>query len=288
MALRKKIVQLAKMVGGPSGMVFKIDENAPEYYSLECVVSDEQADVALAMGLRHKKSAEELAKKCGKSVKETHRLALELAQIGVCRVTKEDGVDKFFVQIFAPGILEMMVNNEEQVMKFPQIGKAFEEYTRIRMATLSPMLPAGQSVMRVIPVEAAISGDMKTVPFEQISYYINKYNKFSVSDCSCRKSRRILGQGCGHLEQDMCVQMGVGAEYYIRTGRGREVTREEALAIIKRAEENGLLHQMPNVEDTGDTAAICNCCACSCFATRVAGIYGAYEAVGSNYKSQVD
>lgn len=288
MALRKKIVKLAKMVGGPTGIIFKIDENAPEYYSLECVVSDEQADVALAMGLRKERTAEELAKKCGKSIEETTKLALELAQIGVCKVNNVNGVDKFYVQIFAPGILEMLVNNEEQVKKFPQIGKAFEEYTRIRMATLSPMLPSGQSVMRIIPIESAIASDMKKVPFETISYFLEKYNVFSVSDCSCRKSRRILGQGCGHLEQDMCVQMGTGAEYYIRTGRGREVTREEAYDIFKRAEENGLMHQMPNIQEVSETVAICNCCACSCFATRVASMYGAYEAVGSNYKAQVD
>lgn len=288
MALRRKIVKLAKMVGGPTGIIFKIDENAPEYYSLECVVSDEQADVALAMGLRKERTAEELAKKCGKSIEETTKLALELAQIGVCKVNNVNGVDKFYVQIFAPGILEMLVNNEEQVKKFPQIGKAFEEYTRIRMATLSPMLPSGQSVMRIIPIESAIASDMKKVPFETISYFLEKYNVFSVSDCSCRKSRRILGQGCGHLEQDMCVQMGTGAEYYIRTGRGREVTREEAYDIFKRAEENGLMHQMPNIQESSETVAICNCCACSCFATRVASMYGAYEAVGSNYKAQVD
>ena len=59
MALRKKIVKLAKMVGGLPGRIFTIDENAPEYYALECVVSDEQADVALAMGLRKERTAEE-------------------------------------------------------------------------------------------------------------------------------------------------------------------------------------------------------------------------------------
>lgn len=52
MALRKKIVKLAKMIGGLVGVVNKIDENAPEYYGLECVVTDEMADIALCAGLR--------------------------------------------------------------------------------------------------------------------------------------------------------------------------------------------------------------------------------------------
>lgn len=289
MALRPKIVKLCKMVGGLTGMMNKIDENAPEYYALECVVSDEQADVALAMGLRKERTIPYIAKKCGKSIEETRRLALELAQIGVCKVfSNSNGEDVFLIQIFAPGILEMMVNNTAQVEKHPQIGKAFEEYTRIRIANIAPNLPMGSGMMRVVPIETAIEGDSKVVPYEQISYYLQKYDTFSVSDCSCRKSRRILGQGCGHLEHEMCVQMGTGAEYYIRTGRARQITREEALEIIKRAEENGLMHQMPNIEGLGESAAICNCCSCSCFAMRVATLFRAPDAIRSNYISEVD
>ncbi|MEI7892900.1 MAG: FAD-dependent oxidoreductase [Myxococcales bacterium] len=288
MAPRKKIVELAKMVGGLPGMVFKIDEDAPEYYALECVVSDEQVDVALAMGLRKQRSAQEIAERCRKPLEETSKLLYELAQIGVCQVSNVNGTDQFYVQIFAPGILEMMVNNREQLAKFPQIGKAFEEYTRTRLATLVPMLPMGQSAMRVIPIESAIDGNMKKVPFEQISYYLAKYDVFGVADCSCRAARRVLGQGCGHLEKDMCVILGKAAEYYIRTGRARQVTREEAFEIIKKAEEDGLMHQMPNIDGAGETEAICNCCACSCFATRIAAYYEGYDADGSNYKAQVD
>ncbi len=92
---------------------------------------------------------------------------------------------------------------------------------------------------------------------ERLSHYLDKYDIFSVSPCSCRASS--LGDGCGHLAEDMCVQMGKGAEHYIRTGRARQITREEALEIVKRAEENGLMHDIPNIEGAGESAAICNC-----------------------------
>lgn len=289
MALRPKIVKLAKMVGGLTGMVNTIDENAPEYYSLECVVSDEQADVALTLGLRKERTAEYVAKKCGKSLEETTKILMELAKIGVCKVFhNEEGQEVYMVQIFAPGILEMMVNNKEQLEKYPQIGKAFEEYTRLRIANIAPNLPMGTGMMRVIPIETAITGDSQCVPYEKISYYLDKYDTFSVSDCSCRKSRRVLGQGCGHLEHEMCIQMGTGAEYYIRTGRARQITKEEALEIINRAEENGLMHQIPNIEGAGESAAICNCCSCSCFAMRVATMFNAPDAIRSNYTAQVN
>ena len=289
MALRPKIVKLCHMVGGLTGMVNTIDENAPEYYALECVVSDELADVALTLGLRKPRTVEYVAKKIDKSIEETHRLLMELAVIGVCKAYHDDdGVEQFMVQIFAPGILEMMVNNKQQLAEFPQIGKAFEEYTRIRISNIAPNLPMGTGMMRVVPIETAIPSDSQCTPYEQISYYLDKYDTYSVSDCSCRKSRRVLGQGCGHLEHDMCIQLGTGAEYYIKTGRARQVTREEVEAILKKAEENGLMHQMPNIEGLGESAAICNCCSCSCFAMRVATMFNAPDAIRSNYVSQVD
>ena len=289
MALRPKIVKLAKMVGGLTGMMNHIDENAPEYYALECVVSDEQADVALQLGLRKERTAEYVAQKCGKSLEETREILMELAQIGVCKVYhNEAGEEVFLVQIFAPGILEMMVNNDEQVKAHPQIGKAFEEYTRLRISGIAPNLPMGTGMMRVIPIETAISADTQSVPYEHLSYDLDKYDTFSVSDCSCRKSRRLLGQGCGHLEHEMCIQMGTGAEYYIRTGRARQITRQEAEEILRKAEENGLMHQIPNIEGLGESAAICNCCSCSCFAMRVATMFRSPDAIRSNYVSQVD
>ena len=87
--LRPKIVKLCKVVGGLSGMVNKIDENAPEYYSLASILTDDEADVAIACGLRKERTAEYLAKKVGKPVEEVQKIAEHLAWIGVFRVTKD-------------------------------------------------------------------------------------------------------------------------------------------------------------------------------------------------------
>lgn len=288
--LRQKIVKLAKVVGGVSGIINKIDENAPEYYSLAAILTDEEADVAIAAGLRKERTAEYLAQKVGKPLEEVKGIAETLGFKGIFRVTTSpvDGKDRYYMQIFAPGIMEMMVNNKQILNEHPEVGRAFEEYTRIRMATMSPMMPDGYGLMRVVPVESSIKDIPNVNDYEKLSYYLDKYNLFSVSPCSCRSSRRIIGEGCGHLEEDMCVQMGKGAEYYIRTGRARQITREEALEIIKRAEENGLMHNMPNIEEAGESAAICNCCACSCFGLRVGLLYGARDVIRSNFVAKID
>ena len=288
--LRPKIVKLCHIIGGLTGVVNKIDENAPEYYSLAGILTDDEADVAIAAGLRKSRTAEYLAKKVGKSVDEVEKIAKHLAWIGVFRCTRnpDTGVDEYFMQIFAPGIMEMLVNNQELLDTHPEVGRAFEEYTRIRMATMSPLLPNGYGLMRVIPVESAIKDIPNVSDYEKLSYYLNKYDTFCVSPCSCRASRTSINDGCGHLAEEMCVQMGKGAEHYIRTGRARQITREEALEIIHRAEENGLMHDIPNIEEAGDSAAICNCCSCACFGLRVGLMFGARDAIRSNFVAQVD
>ena len=288
--LRPKIVKLCHVVGGLTGVVNKIDENAPEYYCLAGILTDDEADVAIAAGLRKERTVSYLAKKVGKPEAEVEKLAKHLAWIGVFRCTYDEKrrEDVYFMQIFAPGIMEMMVNNQELLDTHPEVGKAFEEYTRIRMQTMSAMIPNGYGLMRVIPVESAIKDIPGVHDFERISYYVDKYDKFCVSPCSCRASRTSIGDGCGHLAEDMCLQMGKGAEHYIRTGRARELTKEEFLEIIKRAEENGLMHDIPNIEEAGDSAAICNCCSCACFGLRVGLMFGARDAIRSNFVAEVD
>ncbi|RKD31889.1 FAD-dependent oxidoreductase [Lacrimispora algidixylanolytica] len=288
--LRPKIVKLAKMVGGIAGAMNKIDENSPEYYSLDCVVTDDMADIAMIMGLRKPRTFEYVAKRSGKSKKETKALLEQLAYTGVAKVwkDKEDHKERFFVNIFAPGMLEMMVNNREQLNEHPEIGKAFEEYTRLRLAPMASKFPQGMAMMRVIPVEEAIKDIPGTKPWEHLSYYLDKYDTFTVSDCSCRQSRRVIDEGCGHLEKDICIQMGEGAEYYIKTGRGRQISREEAKEIIKFAENNGLMHEMPHTDGLGESAAICNCCGCSCFSLRLATLFNTPDAIRSNFTAKVD
>ena len=149
-------MKLAKVIGGVPGKLTKIDENASEYYCLECVVSDEMADVAIAAGLRKPRTVDYLARKTGKLLKLTRKLALQLADTGVFTVWTDDKEDRFYLEIFAPGTLERMVGNREQLAKYPQIGRAFEEYTRNLGAKMSPMLPMGSGLMRVIPIESSI------------------------------------------------------------------------------------------------------------------------------------
>lgn len=287
--VKQKVLELANHIGNKKmGSKSAYTENDPEYLILEPIVTDEMADVALCMEMRKKVTAKQLAPKCGKSVEETKRLLDQLAEVGVCFVNEIDGVDHYWYDTWVPGIMEMVVNNKKTVEKYPQVARAFEAYGRVRGPKSTGAFPVGVGLMRVIPIEQAISGETRRASYEEISKYLNDNEIFSVSDCACRVSREVMGEGCGHLKEDMCIQMGHAAEYYIRTGRGRQITREEAFEIIRRAEENGLMHQIPNLDGSGKTHAICNCCGCSCLSLRTAGMFRNVDMVRSNYVSHVD
>jgi len=285
----EKVLDLANKISRTKrGSKDEITAEHPEYKILEPVITEEMAEVALCMELRKPKSAAEIAAECGKSVEKTAELLWEVAMAGAAFVNEIDGVDKYWHDIWVPGHMEMMANHKENVAKFPQIAKAFNDYGLKKGPAAAGLFPVGTGPMRVIPIETSIQGETRKASYEEVSKYLNENSIFSVSDCSCRTSREAMGEGCGHLKEDMCIQMGHAAEYYIRTGRGREITREEAFEIIKRAEENGLMHSIPNTDGPGKTHAICNCCGCSCFALRIAGMFLNNDMVRSNYVSKVD
>ncbi len=289
MDVKLKVLEFANKVSRKKmGSKDGITAADPEYRILEPVVTDEMASVALCLDLRVPKSAKEVALLCGKSVEETAKVLWELAMVGVAIVNTIDGEDKYWYDTWIPGIMEMMVNNKENVRKYPQIAESFEAYGRRRGPMTAGNFPVGLGLMRVIPIEQSIMGETRRASYEELSRYLNENDIFSVSDCSCRTAREIMGEGCGHLKEDMCIQMGHGAEYYIRTGRGRQITREEAFAIIERAEKNGLVHQIPNIDGAGKTHAICNCCGCACLSLRSAEMFLNPDMVRSNYVSHVD
>jgi NADPH-dependent glutamate synthase beta subunit-like oxidoreductase/NAD-dependent dihydropyrimidine dehydrogenase PreA subunit len=287
--VNQKVLDLAnKYARRKRGSKNEIKPEHPEYKILEPILTDEMADVALCLELRKPMSAEEIAPLCGKSVEKTAEILWDLAMVGAACFEEKDGVDKYYHDIFIPGHMELIVNSKANMLTHPEVGAAFDLYGKVRGPLGTGNVPVGSGLMRVIPIEQAIQGETRRASYEEVSKYLNESTVFSVSDCSCRTARESLGEGCGHLKEDMCIQLDKGAEFYIRTGRGREITREEAFEIIRKAEKNGLMHQVPNTDGPGKTHAICNCCGCGCFSLRNANMFMNNDMIRSNYVSQVD
>lgn len=287
--VKEKVIDLCNKISQVKrGSKGEITPKDPEYKLLECVVTDEMAEAALCLKFREPQSAGDIAPVWGRSVEETEKILKKCGDVGAAMYHEEDGVNKYWLELWVPGHMEMVVNNRDNYKKFPQIGMAFDGYGKKKAPLAAGNFPIGTGPMRTIPIESAIDGETRRASYEEISGYLNSATTFSVSDCSCRTAREVMGEGCGHLKDDMCIQLDNAADYYIQSGKGREITREEAFEIIKKAEENGLMHNIPNVEGPGHTHAICNCCGCGCFAVRNANMWRNPDFIKSNYLAMVD
>lgn len=289
--MRPSIMKLATKISLESGTYTGITVNDPEYKILDPVLTDEMAEVAMGLRVRKPRSAEEVSKKVKKPLDRVSEILYELGDLGVTRYhyDKEKGCDVFVMPIWVPGIMEMMVGNEEMVEKYPVIAECFEEYTRRRIKPITPFVPVGQGMMRVVPIESTIQDEAHIGTNEEISKIVDNAERIAVTDCSCRRTRRLMGEGCGHLEKDVCLFFNEAAEYHIRTGHGREIDKEECYEILRRCEENGLVHEVSNLDpETGQFSAICNCCGCSCFSLRIAEYFQTPDTIRSNFKANVD
>jgi len=287
MSIRQKIVSLAQKI---SGTETAFTENDPEYYALECLVTDDMADLVMHMDLRVPISAKKLSQKSGESLEKTNRMLGEMAKRGVLEATLANGELEFILPIYIPGILEYAVTNVKQAEQYPQLGRAFEQLSLKLLGQDPAMIPVGGAgkAMRVIPVEAAIPAETKTASYEQLSYWLKKYDFFAVGSCSCRVSRRLMGEGCGHLEKDMCIAVGEPAQFAVMGGVMRQITYEECLEVLRKAEDNGLVHQVTNVDGEDKIFGICNCCRCSCFGLRSSQYYNTPNMSRSNFVAKID
>ena len=291
MVNRPNILKLATKISLESMTYTGITYKDPEYRILAPIVDDDMCDVMMHMRLEANRTAEELARRCKKDVAFVQQQLDKLMVAGVARQREVDGQICYYYPIWVPGIMEGILANREQCDQYPDLGACFEEYTRRRLEVLVPTLnsgKAGMSFMRVMPVMSAIENDSRTASYDEVATLIENASAISVGPCSCRRARRLMGEGCGHLEEDMCMYLNENAINYSNTGAHRLVSKEEAYEILRRAEDNGLVHEINQTPGFEDATAICNCCGCSCFALRIAEMFRSKNAIRSNFVARVD
>ena len=293
MAHRPNILKLATKISLESLTYTGITYNDPEYRILAPIVDDDMCKVMMHMKLDTPRTTEEIAKRCKMSVEWTAEQLEKLNEAGVCRTMEGMNGTKagWYYPIWVPGIMEGILSNNEQCERYPDLAACFEEYTRRRVAMLAPVLQNGKQgmmFMRVMPVQSAVENNSKTASYDEVRTLVEKAFAISVGPCSCRRSRRLIGEGCGHLEEDMCMYLNDNAINYSRLGSHRLITKEEAYEILKRAEDNGLVHEINQTPGFEDTTAICNCCGCSCYALRIANYFRSAKSIQSNFLAKVD
>lgn len=281
-----------------------IKSTDPEYWGLKEVLTPDMVKIALKMKLRKFYTIDELLK-MNKEFEaiEVQRLLDEMSVIGILEYDygdnyNDDGpikdapkIKRWRVPFFVPGSAELFNSSESRILKNPAVTSFFERMTFIPLAGVTQMLPPGGGGvgMHVIPVEKAIEFQNDSIKLEHISYWLKKYDgHISAGICSCRASRAVTGDGCADDINDWCVQLGDMADYTVETGRAHYITKEEALEILQKAEDNGFVHQITNIDGETKIFDICNCDVKICNALRTSLLFNTPNLSRSAYTAKVD
>ena len=272
----------------------KITRNDPEYWGLAGVLTDEEALLALKLGVRKPKTLSEIVKISGLEEKKCEALLEEMSRKGLLEYNWENAAHEkqYVLPMYVPGCAEFFNMNAKILESNPEMGTFFEHMSRLPLEKITPFVPEGGSGigMHVIPVEKAIEMENESVDLEHISYWLSKYEgKYAASPCSCRRSRLTHDEGCADDPEGWCVAVGDMADYVVETQKdGRYISKEEALDIFRQAEENGFVHQITNIDGKNKIFAICNCNVNVCYALRTSQLFNTPNMSRSAYIAKVE
>jgi NAD-dependent dihydropyrimidine dehydrogenase PreA subunit len=242
---RKLAKHLDNLPGG-----FPPTENGVELRILRRLFDPEEAELAMHLTLIPEE-ARVIAHRARRPVSDTAAKLDEMARKGlIFNIVSSKRPSLYMAAQFVIGIWEYHVNDLD-----PELIRDMNEY----IATLvSPWQKSPQ--LRTIPVGRSIRAETNILPYERAERLVSEQKHFLVAPCICRKERKMVGEGCDKPEES-CLVLGWGVDYYRRNGIGRVITKEEALEILKRADEAGLVLQPTNAQKIVN---ICCCCGCCC------------------------
>ncbi|MBQ9456940.1 MAG: FAD-dependent oxidoreductase [Bacilli bacterium] len=277
----------------------KINYEDPEYYGLAAFVSDTEAQIALTMKLRTRYYFEEMVKKTkklGLSEKELEDTLYHMGFTGLIEwhyPVQPDGSRKraYVLPRFVMGSAEFSNMRRDQIEAHPEVARFFERMTFDPLNGLTEMIPPGGAGigMHVIPVEKAIEHESRSIDIEHINYWLDKYEgHIAASACSCTMCEEVLGVGGARDAADWCLAVGDMADYCVETQKAHYINKDEALRILKKAEENGYVHQITNNDGAEKIIAICNCDPKVCHALRTSQLFNTPNLSRSSFVAHVE
>ena len=309
----EKIAKLGKVITDRATVLLgkdKITPDSPEYWGINSALkftaanygeqmAEDVLDICLTMKKRVPLTFAQLAEKNPQFDKEYLEKALQaVSESGLVEFHWEnlDGKNpnhekRWVLDMFVPGSAEIMMINPVHSDMFPETADFFERMAYLPLAGLTEQVPPGGAGigMHVIPVEKAIPAESQSLPIEHLSHWLKKYEgHIGVSVCSCRKQQRIRGEGSGDIEAEWCIGVGDFADYCRETNHGRDITYEEAMEILQKAEDRGYVHQITNIDGENKIFGICNCAVGVCNALRTSQLFNTPNLSASAYVAESD
>jgi Pyruvate/2-oxoacid:ferredoxin oxidoreductase delta subunit len=234
----------------PNG--YPATESGVELKILEKIFTPEEAEMTLKIRPMPE-TVEAIAERLEKPVDKMQAILDNMVEKGEIGSFKMFGQQMYMLFPFIVGIYEFQLNRMDKEMT-----ELFEEYVPTFMATMGGVGPAAA---RVVPVSTEIDQDLNVHRYEDMERMISEAKSFMEQDCICRKEKELEGKKCNY-SRNKCLAFSAEENAFEKYGKGNIITKEEALKVMREAEEEGLVHNTYNVEE--GQMFVCNCCPCCC------------------------
>lgn len=258
---------------------FPSTESGVEIKILKKVFSEDEAEVASQLKLVPE-TAEQVAERLGRDLEEMAEILERMTSKGQISAMGPKEARMYNAFPFLVGIHEFQLARIDK-----EYAELFDQYLEEALAErLGEIAP---SQVRVYPVEEAIPDKINILPFEQVSELVERAQAWAVSDCICRKEKELVGKRCDSTMNN-CIAFSQDPNGFDIEYRGaRKISKEEALDLLKKAEEEGLVHNSWNIQESH--MFICNCCDCCCAIMRgVKMAKSPHFLAKSNYYAEID
>lgn len=273
----------------------KLTEADPEYWGLCNVLDDEMVEIGLAMPQRKPQTFAQIQKLTGwADAKHLEEKLQEMSCLGILEYNWENPQHEkqYILPLFVPGAAEFLNMRGDTIEKYPEVTEFFNNMARLPLEAVTPMVPPGGAGvgMHVIPVEKAIPAQSTSVDVEHLSHWLKKYDRFAIGVCSCRRVESFNNRGSGDLPEYWCIAVGDCAKYCDETGKEgiSNATYEQVMEVLQRAEEEGYVHQITNIDGEDKIFAICNCAIGVCYGLRTSQLFNTPNLSRSAYIAHVD
>jgi NAD-dependent dihydropyrimidine dehydrogenase PreA subunit len=206
-----------------------------------------------------------------------NKMLNDLMDIGVIFgiPSRSTGVMVYRKTPLLPGIIEFTLMRGETDDRAKNLARLYSRlYKQVSQDTqnnydqMVQEFKNGPSLDRVVPVEEeVIVKDEIVLPLEEISKIVENHDPIGVTVCYCRHKKDLLDEPCETTkERRNCFAFGRTAEFLIQHGFIEKISKEETMEIMKKAEDEGLVHKAfhTNLDISKDLDGICNCCKCCC------------------------
>jgi electron transport complex protein RnfB len=248
---------------------FPATASGAELRLLAKIFIPEEAALASVMRLSLE-PASTISARAGVDPKAAYRTLKAMVRKGQIRAGKKDGQLAFGLMPFVVGFYEEQLPRLDR-----ELAELFEQYYQEAKGALFAAPP----IHRVIPVEEAIPANIEIYPYERASELLEGAKAWGVRDCICRLQQKLVGKGCDRPVAN-CLVFAPYEGVFDHSETTRPITKEEALHILREAEDAGLVHSPGNYQD--DNYYICNCCTCCCGVLRTVAQFSKPTAIASS------